>query len=123
MRATLSHAQVYPRLYLYRDENDCGKRYVWRGNRALRNLDRLYSRLGSLRFYSPSREGTLVLFSQANFQGRYRIYRGTTNIRNLNALFGGQGPGSLIISSYCLKPWQVQMIRRTGCLPAGFVIV
>ncbi|MEK0317648.1 hypothetical protein [Cohnella sp. 56] len=115
--------QLYPRLYLYSDENYCGNRYVWRGNRALRNLDRLYSRLGSLQFYSPRRDATLVLFSRANFRGRFRIYRGTTNIRNLNALFGGRGVGSLIMTSACLTPSQVREISRTGCLPPGFLVV
>ncbi|SFB21823.1 hypothetical protein SAMN05216312_104517 [Cohnella sp. OV330] len=121
MRATIS--QLYPRLWLYSKKNYCGCRYVWRGNRALRNLDRLYSHLGSLRFYAPSKEATLVLFSRANFQGHFRIYRGTTNIPDLKSLFGGRGPGSLIISSYCLKAEQVRMIRRTGCLPPGFLVV
>ncbi|MDI4645248.1 hypothetical protein [Cohnella hashimotonis] len=121
MRATIS--QVYPRLSLFSQKNYKGCRYVWRGNRALRDLRRLYSHLGSLRFFSPSREATLVLFSRPDFQGKFRIYRGTTNIPDLKCLFGGRGPGSLIISRYCLKHEQIKMIRRTGCLPPGFLVV
>ncbi|MDG0813286.1 hypothetical protein [Cohnella rhizosphaerae] len=118
-----TQSRIFPKLTLYSRKNYEGCRYVWRGNRALRDLKRMYSHLGSLRFYSPSREATLVLFSRANFKGRIRVYRGTTNIPDLQALFDGRGPGSLIISSYCLKPWQIRLIGRTGCLPKGFWVV
>lgn len=115
--------RLYPRLYLYSERNYCGNRYVWRGNRALRDLSRLYGSLGSLRFYSPWPDATLVLFSRTNFRGRFRIYRGTTNIRDLHTLFDGHGPRSLIIARACLTPEQIRVIRRTGCLPPGFRVV
>ena len=122
-RATISQqtSQVYPRLYLYRDENFRGRRFVWRGNVGLRNLERLYDDIESLRFYSPSSNATLVLFSEPNFRGRFRVFRGTVNIRDLDDIIAGdESPESLVISRSRLTLEQIRTIRRTGRLPQGF---
>lgn len=117
-KATIS--QVFPRLFLYRDENFAGRRFVWRGNVGLRNLDRLYDDIESLRFFSPNSNATLVLFSRRNFRGAFRIFRGTTNLADLDDIVNGNDPESLIISRSRLTAAQVRNIRRTGTLPSGF---
>lgn len=120
MKAYVS--QVYPRLTLYREENFRGRRFVWRGNVGLRNLERLYDDdIESLRFFSPSPNATLVLFSRRNFRGAFRVFRGTTNIRDLDDIIrGDEDPESIIISSRRLTLEQIRTIRRTGRLPQGF---
>jgi len=112
--------EVFPRLFLYRDENFRGRRFVWRGNVGLANLDRLYDDIESLRFFSPSANATLVLFTRPNFRGNFRIFRGTRNIADLDDIIGGDDPESLIISRSRLTVAQVRNIRSTGNLPAGF---
>lgn len=42
MKATISQQVVFPRLFLYSEENYRGRRFVWRGNVGIRNLERLY---------------------------------------------------------------------------------
>jgi hypothetical protein len=119
MEVFISQA-VYPRLYLYTDENYRGRRFVWRGNVGLSNLERLYDDIESLRFYSPSANATLVLFTRPNFRGAYRIIRGTRNIPDLDDIVAGESPDSLIISRVRLTTQQVRNIRNTGNLPSGF---
>ena len=119
MIATISQA-VYPRLYLYSEENYRGRRFVWRGNVGIRNLERLYDDIESLRFYSPSPNATLVLFDRPNFRGNFRVFRGTTNIRDLDDIVRGEGADSLIISRSRLTLDQIRRIRRTGSLPDGY---
>lgn len=111
---------VYPRLYLYSEENYRGRRYVWRGNVGIRNLERRYDDIESLRFYSPSSNATLVLFDRINFQGNFRVFRGTRNIPDLDDIIRGESPESLIISRSRLTLEQIRQIRRTGVLPAGY---
>ncbi len=119
MIATISQT-VYPRLYLYRDENYRGRRFVWRGNVGIRNLERRYDDIESLRFYSPSANATLVLFDRTNFRGNFRVFRGTTNLRDLDDIIRGEEPESLIISRSRLTLAQIREIRRTGNLPSGY---
>lgn len=120
MKVTISQ-QVFPRLFLYREENFRGRRFVWRGNVGLRSLDRLYDDdIESLRFFSPSADATLVLFTRSNFRGNFRVFRGTTNLRDLDDIIRGDDPESLIISRRRLTLDQIRQIRRTGQLPAGF---
>lgn len=111
---------VYPRLYLYSEENYRGRRFVWRGNVGIRNLDRRYDDIESLRFYSPSANATLVLFDRTNFRGNFRVFRGTTNLRDLDDIIRGEEPDSLIISRSRLTLAQIREIRRTGDLPSGY---
>ena len=119
MIATISQV-VYPRLYLYSEENYRGRRFVWRGNVGIRNIERLYDDIESLRFYSPSSNATLVLFNRTNFRGNFRVFRGTTNLRDLDDIIRGEEPDSLIISRSRLTLAQIREIRRTGNLPSGF---
>lgn len=119
LKATISQ-EVFPRLFLYRDENFRGRRFVWRGNVGIRNLERLYDDIESLRFFSPSANATLVLFSRPNFRGNFRVFRGTTNLRDLDDIIRGDSPDSLIISRNRLTLEQIRQIRRTGNLPSGF---
>jgi len=119
MKAAISQT-VYPRLYLYTEENYRGRRFVWRGNVGIRNLERRYDGIESLRFYSPNSNATLVLFSRPNFQGNFRVFRGTRNIRDLDDLIRGEEPDSLIISRARLTLEQIRNIRRTGNLPQGY---
>lgn len=118
MQANVS--QVYPRLYLYTDERYLGRRFVWRGNVGIRNLEARYDGIESLRFYSPSANATLVLFTRSNFRGNFRVFRGTRNIPDLDDIIGGNDPESLIISRRRLTLEQIREIRRTGRLPEGF---
>lgn len=120
MKATISQQVVYPRLYLYTDENFRGRRFVWRGNVGIRDLERTYDDIESLRFFSPSSNATLVLFDRSNFRGNFRVFRGTTNIRDLDDIIRGEEPDSLIISRARLTLAQIRQIRRTGNLPPGF---
>mgnify|MGYP001432566668 CR=1 FL=1 len=115
-----SVSQVFPRLTLFTEENFRGRRFVWRGNVGLRNLDRLYDDIESLRFFATNNNQTLVLFSRPNFQGSFRVFRGTRNIRDLDDIIGGSDPDSLIISSSRLTLAQIREIRRTRTLPRGF---
>jgi hypothetical protein len=113
-------SQVFPRLFLYRDENYRGRRFVLRGNVGVRNLERLYDDVESLRFFSPNPNATLVLFSRRGFQGNFRVFRGTTNIADLDDIISGNDPESLIISRSRLTLAQIRSIRRTGRLPEGY---
>lgn len=119
LKLTISQV-VYPRLRLYTEENFRGRRFTWRGNVGLRNLDRLYDDIESLRFFSPSSNATLVLFTRTNFRGNFRVFRGTTNLRDLDDIIRGSDPESLIISDRRLTLAQIREIRRTGRLPSGF---
>jgi len=118
LKATIS--QVFPRLTLFREENYRGRRFIWRGNVGLRNLERRFGDIESLRFFSPSANATLVLFSRPRFQGRFRVFRGSVNIADLDDIIAGSDPESLIISSSRLTLAQIRTIRRTGVLPPGF---
>nr|WP_072335354.1 MULTISPECIES: hypothetical protein [unclassified Paenibacillus] len=118
MKATIS--QVYPRLYLYRDENYTGRRFVLRGNLGVRNLERRYDDVESLRFYSPSANATLVLFTRTNFRGSFRVFRGSVNLRDLDDIIGDNDAESLIMSNSRLTLEQIRTIRRTGNLPSGY---
>lgn len=120
MKAWISQTPVYPRLYLYSDENYRGRRFVWRGNLGIRNLERMYDDIESLQFYSPSANATLVLFDRANFTGNFRVFRGTTNLPDLDDIIGGEDPDSLIISRSRLTLDQIRQIRSTGSLPQGY---
>jgi hypothetical protein len=120
LKVTISQQVVYPRLRLWTDENFRGRRFTWRGNVGLRNLDRLYDGIESLRFFSPSSNATLVLFSRSNFRGNFRVFRGTTNLADLDDIINGSDPESLIISNRRLTLDQIRQIRRTGNLPSGF---
>jgi hypothetical protein len=120
MKASVSQQVVFPRLFLYSEENFRGRRFVWRGNVGIRNLDRLYDDIESLRFFSPNANATLVLFDRPNFRGNFRVFRGTTNLRDLDDIIGGEDPDSLIISRARLTLAQIRQIRRTGNLPPGF---
>lgn len=111
---------VYPRLFLYREENYRGRRFVLRGNVGVRNIERRYDDIESLRFFSPSSNATLVLFDRPNFRGNFRVFRGTTNIRDLDDIIRGEDADSLIISRSRLTLEQIRRIRRTGNLPEGF---
>jgi len=114
-------SQVYPRLWLYREENYRGRRFVWRGNLGIQNLERRYADdIESLRFFSPNPNATLVLFRGPNFTGRFRVFRGTTNIRDLDDIVFGEEPESLIMSNSRLTLAQIRTIRRTGNLPPGY---
>jgi hypothetical protein len=118
MKAIIS--QVFPRLFLFRDENYRGRRFVLRGNVGVRNLERSFGDIESLRFFSPNSNATLVLFSGRNFRGNFRVFRGTTNIADLDDIISGNDPDSLIISRSRLTLAQIRTIRRTGRLPEGF---
>jgi hypothetical protein len=120
MKATISQQVVYPRLFLYSEENYRGRRFVWRGNLGIRNLERRYDDIESLRFFSPSSNATLVLFDRPNFRGNFRVFRGTTNLRDLDDIIRGEEPDSLIISRSRLTLAQIRDIRRTGNLPSGY---
>jgi len=120
LKVTISQQVVYPRLRLWTDENFRERRFTWRGNVGLRNLDRLYGGIESLRFFSPSANATLVLFSRSNFRGNFRVFRGTTNLPDLDDIIRGDDPESLIISNRRLTLAQIREIRRTGRLPSGF---
>lgn len=119
MKATISQ-EVYPRLYLYREEDYRGRRFVWRGNVGIRNLERRYDDIESLQFYSTSSNATLVLFESPNFRGNFRVFRGTTNIRDLGDIIQGDSPESLIISRSRLTLEQIRQIRQSGNLPSGY---
>ncbi|MDO7907795.1 hypothetical protein Q5741_15390 [Paenibacillus sp. JX-17] len=111
----------FPRLFLFSDKNYRGRRFVWRGNVGLRNLDNLYPRgIESLRFFSPNPNATLVLFSRPNFQGKFKIYRGITNIADLERVFAQGEVKSLVSANFFLSPQQIRLIRTTCALPPGF---
>lgn len=118
-KAFVSQA-TFPRLRLFSDENFRGRRFVVRGNVGIRNLDRTFGDIESLRFFSPNSGATLVLFSRRNFQGRFRVFRGVTNIADLDDIIFGNDPESLISSNSRLSLEQIRTIRRTGNLPNGF---
>ena len=121
MKKAKTKKPVYPRLYLYKVKNYGGRRFVWRGNVGIRNLNSTYSGgINSLRFYSPSADATLVLFDQANFTGNFRLFRGTTDLPDLDAAVCNSKPVSLIISQSPLTIAQIQQISRSGTLPPGY---
>ncbi|MNJ57920.1 hypothetical protein D3C77_535310 [compost metagenome] len=111
---------VNPRLSLFREEDYSGRRFIIRGNVGIRNLDRSFGDIESLRFFSPSSNATLVLFSRRNFQGRFRVFRGVTNIADLDDIIFGNDPESIISSNSRLSLEQIRAVRRTGILPNGF---
>ena len=108
-----------PRLTLYRDENFRGRIRVFRGNRAIRNIDRIFDEPENLRFRSNGRGATLVLFSRNNFQGAFRIIRLSRSIADVERFLGFE-VHSIIMSSSRLTLQQVVTIRRTGRLPQRF---
>ncbi|GIP57958.1 hypothetical protein MKX50_16130 [Paenibacillus sp. FSL W8-0186] len=118
-KAMISQA-VFPRLRLFRDENYRGRRFVVRGNVGIRNLERTFGDIESLRFFSPNLGATLVLFSRTNFRGRFRVFRGVTNIADLDDIIAGSEPESIISSNRRLSLAEIRAIRRTGVLPNGF---
>ncbi|AZK46962.1 hypothetical protein [Paenibacillus lentus] len=118
-KAYISQA-TFPRLRLFRDENYTGRRFVIRGNVGIRNLERSFGDIESLRFFSPNSGATLVLFSRTNFRGNFRVFRGTTNIADLDDIIAGNDPDSIIISNTRLSLTEIRTIRRTGTLPSGF---
>ena len=67
MKASISQV-VFPRLALFRDEFYNGRRFIVRGNVGIRNLERTFGDIESLRFFSTSSNATLVLFSEPNFR-------------------------------------------------------
>lgn len=118
-KAFISQA-TFPRLRLFRDENFRGRRFVVRGNVGIRNLERTFGDIESLRFFSPNSGATLVLFSRTNFRGNFRVFRGVTNIADLDDIIAGNEPESIISSNIRLSLAEIRAIRRTGILPSGF---
>ncbi|MNJ55472.1 hypothetical protein [Paenibacillus bouchesdurhonensis] len=118
-KAFISQA-TFPRLSLFRDENYRGRRFVVRGNVGIRNLERTFGDIESLRFFSPNSGATLVLFSRTNFRGNFRVFRGVTNIADLDDIIAGNEPESIISSNSRLSLAAIRTIRRTGNLPSGF---
>lgn len=91
-----------------------------RGNVGIRNLERTFGDIESLRFFSTNPNATLVLFSETNFRGRFRVFRGNTNIADLDDIIRGEEPESIISSNRRLTLAQIRAIRNTGTLPNGF---
>ncbi|GIP04900.1 MULTISPECIES: hypothetical protein [Paenibacillus] len=120
MRKVTVSQVVFPRLALFRNEFYRGRRFVVRGNVGIRNLERAFGDIESLRFFSPNANATLVLFSEPNFRGRFRVFRGSTNIGDLDDIIGGEEPESIISSNRRLTLAQIRAIRDTGRLPNGF---
>lgn len=117
---TVRKTQVrLPRLTLYSDENFRGRSRVFRGNRAIRNIDRIFDEPKSLRFRSNGRGATLVLFSRNNFQGSFRMIRLSRGIADVERFLGFE-VHSIIMSSSRLTLQQVLTIHRTGRLPRRF---
>ncbi|MGM1047943.1 hypothetical protein SAMN05661091_1342 [Paenibacillus uliginis N3/975] len=116
----VSISQVFPRLALFSDENYRGRRFVVRGNLGIRNLDRLFGDIESLRFFSTNPNATLVLFSRPNFRGQFRVFRGNRNIADLDDIIRGEDAESLVMANFRLSLAQIRNIRNTGVLPQGF---
>ncbi len=115
----LKISQLLPRLTLYDDENFRGARRTFRGNVAIRNIDRIFEEPDSLRF-RPNRVGaTLVLFSRTNFRGAFRVIRVRRNIADVERVLGIE-VNSIIMSGPRLSRAQILAIRRTGRLPSRF---
>lgn len=91
-----------------------------RGNVGIRNLERTFGDIESLRFFSTSSNATLVLFSEPNFRGAFRVFRGNTNLADLDDIIRGEEPESIISSNRRLTRAQIRAIRETGVLPSGF---
>lgn len=108
--------RVLPRLALFSEENFRGRRIVFRGSIAIRNIERIFDEPESLRFRSNGRGATLVLFSRNNFRGRFRIIRVSRNIADLENALGFE-VNSIIMSSTRLTLEEIRLIRRTGRLP------
>jgi len=119
MKASISQI-LFPRLTLFRDEFYRGRRFVVRGNVGIRNLERTFGDIESLRFFSTNPNATLVLFSEPNFRGRFRVFRGNTNIGDLDDIIRGEEPESIISTNRRLTLAQIREIRNTGELPNGF---
>nr|WP_106406109.1 hypothetical protein [Paenibacillus solani] len=119
MKASISQV-LFPRLALFRNEFYRGRRFVVRGNVGIRNLERAFGEIESLRFFSTNPNATLVLFSEPNFRGRIRVFRGNTNIGDLDDIIRGEEPESIISSNRRLTLAQIREIRNTGELPNGF---
>lgn len=119
MKASVSQV-LFPRLTLFRNEFYRGRRFVVRGNVGIRNLERTFGDIESLRFFSTSSNATLVLFSETNFRGAFRVFRGNTNIADLDDIIRGEEPESIISSKRRLTLSQIRTIRETGVLPSGF---
>ncbi|WP_373456894.1 hypothetical protein [Paenibacillus sp. MDMC362] len=119
MKASISQV-VFPRLTLFRNEFFRGRRFVVRGNVGIRNLERTFGDIESLRFFSTSSNATLVLFSETNFRGAFRVFRGNTNLADLDDIIRGEEPESIISSNRRLTRAQIRAIRETGVLPSGF---
>jgi hypothetical protein len=110
-----------PRLTLYSDENFRGRIRIFRGNRAIRNTERIFDEPESLRFRSIGRGATFVLFSRNNFKGTFRIIRISRSIADVERALGFE-VHSIIMSSSRLTLQQVLNIRRTGNLPNRFSV-
>ncbi|VTR56927.1 Uncharacterised protein [Actinobacillus pleuropneumoniae] len=54
MRKVTVSQVVFPRLALFRNEFYRGRRFVVRGNVGIRNLERAFGDIESLRFFSPT---------------------------------------------------------------------
>ncbi|WP_342406089.1 hypothetical protein [Brevibacillus sp. FSL K6-2834] len=109
-----------PRLTLFDDENFRGRSRVFRGNVAIRNVERIFDEPESLRFRSNGRGATLVLFSRNNFKGAFRIIRVSRSIADVERIIGFDfEANSIIMTSRRLTLQQVLNIRRTGKLPSG----
>lgn len=119
MKASVSQV-VFPRLALFRNEFYRGRRFIVRGNVGIRNLERTFGDIESLRFFSTSSNATLVLFSEPNFRGAFRVFRGNTNLADLDDIIRGEEPESIISSNRRLTRAQIRAIRETGVLPSGF---
>ncbi|WP_339224585.1 hypothetical protein MKY82_26145 [Paenibacillus sp. FSL W7-1279] len=119
MKASISQV-VFPRLTLFRNEFFRGRRFVVRGNVGIRNLERTFGDIESLRFFSTSSNATLVLFSETNFRGAFRVFRGNTNLADLDDIIRGEEPESIISSNRRLTRAQIRAIRDAGVLPSGF---
>lgn len=123
MEKTVNVSQTYPRLTVYSDENFRGRSRIFRGNTGLRNLDNILGGVESLRFFSTSRNATLVVFTRPNFQGGFRVFRGNTNLRDLDDLIRGNDVESLISTNQRLTLAEIRAIRRNRRLPAGYELV
>lgn len=111
---------TYPRLTAYSEEDFQGRTGIYRGNLGISNLDARLGGIESLRFFSTNRNATLVLFSRTGFRGAYRVYRSNVNLRDLDDLINGEDAESLVSTNANLTNAQIQAIRSSGRLPAGY---
>ncbi|USB33650.1 hypothetical protein [Paenibacillus sp. YPG26] len=114
--------RLLPRLALFSEEDFRGRRIVFRGSVAIRNIERIFDEPESLRFRSNGRGATLVLFSRSNFRGRFRVIRTSRSIADLERTLGFE-VNSIILSSNRLTLEEIRLIRRTGNLPGGFLVI